>query len=186
MNILRSIQNILSASDNITAAQLGTDGQAVVADAVQAAEALGGSGDQKFSSALAQAGSDLLTLGKDVSLFCLHLAIESAVTRLNAPAITAAMNASASAPEASAPASNAGAAPVVPQAQAPASAATIPASAQAAPIITGQALTNAIANVKAGSPLATEAANLVTELGGQGVTASLDQASAAINSGLAV
>lgn len=169
--ILTSLKNILSAAGAITAQQLGADGQKVVSDAVHAAESLGGSGAEKFSAAISKAGSDLLALGKDCSLYVLHLAVESAVTAMNAPQITAAVNAVAT-PSPSPTATPAAAAPVVPQA------------AATAPVITGQALTNAVANVQAGSPIATEAANLVSELRGQGVTTTLAQAQAAIQAAL--
>lgn len=83
MTTLTNIQNIITASNNITVAQLGADGQKVVTDAVAAAEAVGGTGPLKFSAALAQAGTDLLALGKDVGLFVLHIAIEAAVAQLS-------------------------------------------------------------------------------------------------------
>lgn len=168
--ILATLENIVSAAKAVTTQQLGADGQKVVDDAVNAAEALGGTGPQKFSAAVEQAGNDLVALGKDCGLYILHLAIEAAVTALNAPAISAAVAAQPSPPAAG---DNSGAASNVPSAVAP----TIPAG--------NQALANAVANVNAGSDVDTEASILVAELAGQSITLTVDQAESAINAAIA-
>lgn len=84
MSVLSYLQNIVTAADAVTAQTLGDDGLKVVNDAVAAAQALDGAGTDKFSAAVAQAGTDLVALGKDIPLYLLHLAIESAASKLNA------------------------------------------------------------------------------------------------------
>lgn len=84
MSVETFLENLVTAAEATTAATLGDDGQKVVTDAVAAAEALTDtSGTDKFSAAVTQAGTDLLTLGKDVPLYLLHLAIEAAASKLN-------------------------------------------------------------------------------------------------------
>ena len=77
------VTNLIAAANAVTLETLGTDGQKVIADAVAAAETLGGDGATKFSTAVSQAGTDLLALGKDVGLFTIHLAVEAAANELN-------------------------------------------------------------------------------------------------------
>lgn len=83
MTTLTNIQNIIAASNAITFPQLAADGQKVITDVVAAAEAIGGTGETKLSTAVAQAETDLVALGKDVGLELIHLAIETAVAQLS-------------------------------------------------------------------------------------------------------
>lgn len=78
-----SLANLITAANAVTVTQLGTDGQAVINDAVAAAQGVEGGDTAKFESAVSKAGTDLVALGKDVGLEIIHLAIEATVAALN-------------------------------------------------------------------------------------------------------
>lgn len=66
--------------DNVIA-EIGSDGWKVVTDAVAAAEAAGGTGPDKRNAAFLKIIEDLKTMGKEVALNTINLAIEAAVAK---------------------------------------------------------------------------------------------------------
>lgn len=70
------------AGINNVITQIGPDGWKIIQDAVAAAEAAGGSGPIKFSAAWAKIAEDFNTIGIDLVVNTVKLAVEAAVAEL--------------------------------------------------------------------------------------------------------